>query len=563
MSVLKRWNGTAWELVGAAAAAPRAALDNTSGAQMIGAGTLDPRTGIYSPPGARTPLWRAQLGKALAGTGVAELVFIGPSTTMGAPTGVKVSPAKALVGILSARGVPVTDGYANTISDLNAPADASQDPRWSFPDGGYSVFSATTPYIPGAFNSGGINKRAVYTSSEKGTIAEWLVVGASGPYNWSIANPAGVVEQSGSVAAQATNTFTGVTQVTGLPYGQHVITLTPTAASPNVYVLKARIRNASGITINNAGWSGAAAEDWDKTDSTMSAWPGSSFALPYAAQLGYTSPPIVIIDAGMIINSYINSSGHTPGYTTALATAALQRIVGQWQAIGADILLLCPTAPSTTVQFGTNPATPIPDATFEPYRQVMYSIADQFGLFLLDDIERVGLWAAANANGLKADAFHNNAAGYAELAAGLSDLLLPATGPVAPYPTVAPAAPGKITANASTTNTAATDSGLAVTFPVVAGATYRVEAKIQLGNTLANIQATANLTDAANTIYDAQGYSPTVANGTQVVVLWAEFQAAATGNQTFKIRIFSAATGTAFLLAGATFPNVIRPTRVS
>lgn len=524
------------------------------GTPMVGLGSLSQLTGVYTPPTASLTKWRSIVGKALAGVGVAEITFIGPSTTMGAPAGVPTSAPWVLVNLLQALGLPAAHGYAQVASSTTTIPTSTNDSRWTFPDGGWALYSTAVPFIPIAVSSVS-GARAIFTSLNKGTIVEFMVVGVSGAYTYSIDGAAAV-----PVSAQASGTFATPVVVTGLANTVHTLVITPTTTSA-VNLAKARVRNASGILVNNAGWSGAAAEDWDNTDATITGnTVAAQFGLPNLAAKGLTGPGLVIIDAALLINSYLNNTGHTPNYTTALGQAALGRLITQWQAGGAnDVVLTMPTAPSTTVQFGSYPV--ISDATFEPYRQIAYTLADTYGCFLLDNIVRVGLWATANANGMKADAFHDTPSGYAEMATGIATLLAPHGGGTV-NPLELPALTAKITANASTTSTAATDSGLALSFPAVAGGVYRVEAKVQLGNTVANNQATAQLTDAANTVYDTQGYSPTVVNGTAVFPLWAELVAPSNGTQTFKIRLLTAAGGTAFLLAGATFPNVLRVTRV-
>lgn len=417
-----------------AASAPKF-LANTYGVAMTGTGKLDPVSGIYAPPGAKLSNWRAKLAKAIAGTGYAEIILIGPSTTMGAPTGVSVSPAKRLVGLLASLGLPVTDGYAMTMSSTAGIPSATNDSRWSYPDGGWAIFGSAVPFTAAVSSTGGAGKRAIYTSTEKGTIVDLFVMGASGAYTYSIDGAAPV-----TVPAQANANYATPLVVSGLPYGTHTVVVTPTTASL-VYISKARVRPASGILVNNSGFSGTAAEDWDQTDSTQSSYPATTFSLSKLSGLGLTGPGIVVIDCGMLINSFFNNTGHTPNYTPAMAVATMNRIVSQMKAGGVnDIVLINPAAPSTTVQFGTYAV--VPDATFEPYRQAMYSVADTNGVLLLDDVERVGLWAQANTNGLKADAIHDNATGYAEKAEALAELIVPGR-PVTPqFLSIAPAQRG-------------------------------------------------------------------------------------------------------------------------
>lgn len=404
-------------------------LANTFGSAMTGQGTLDPVRGIYQPQGAKLVNLRARLAAAAAGTGIAELVFIGPSTTMGAVVGVSQSPATALVKALMAEGIPAQQGWANTAYSTSAPNASSNDPRWTYPDGSWTIFQTSTPYIAGAF-TGTSGRRAIFTSTEKGTVVEFMVLGASGPYNYSIDGAAPV-----TVGAQGSSTYTTPVVVTGLSYGIHTLSIAPTT-SALVYLAKARVRNTTGVIVNNAGFSGAAAEDWDKTDSTMSGYPGNVFALPYLAGLGMQGTPIYVIDCAFILNSYINSSGHTSGYTTAAATATLGRVIDQCRVAGGDVILLNPAAPSTTVGFGANPA--IADATYEPYRQVMYTVADTKSCFLIDEVERTGLWATANTNGLEyTDGFHKTAAGYSSIADAL-DNFLALTPPAPAFLSIAP-----------------------------------------------------------------------------------------------------------------------------
>jgi hypothetical protein len=129
---------------------------------------------------------------------------------------------------------------------------------------------------------------------------------------------------------------------------------------------------------------------------------GVSAPLPF-----YTSiaPDLFLIYLGT--NEYVNN------ITPAAFTAAMQTLISACLVIG-DVVLIAPAFASTAY----------PQVTQQAIINCCYALATQYSLPLLDLSKRFGLWVDGNASGMYYDVDHMSGAGYLDIAASISNILM-------------------------------------------------------------------------------------------------------------------------------------------
>lgn len=170
----------------------------------------------------------------------------------------------------------------------------------------------------------------------------------------------------------------------GLPNTAHTVTITIPPLSAGSFTLSriAPYTGVTGLTVTNAGRSSSRPLDWD-----IAAW---NAVLPtlIADANGYV-PDVVFMNLG------------TNWMTSTYAN--LQSIVSKLQAAGSAVILVC---------FGPRQED-LTDPVFDERRRMIYDLADEFNLPLLDHRQILGDWTHATGNRLFKDTVHENGKGLA------------------------------------------------------------------------------------------------------------------------------------------------------
>lgn len=179
----------------------------------------------------------------------------------------------------------------------------------------------------------------------------------------------------------------------GLSNGVHTVTITIPPLSAGSFTLSriAPYYGATGLTVTNAGRSSSHAAHWDSA-----VW---NTLLPTLLDPNGYSPDVVMMNIG------------TNWMTSTYAN--FQSIVSKLTAAGAYVLL---------AGFGPRQED-TSDPVFDTRRGLMYDLADEFNLPLLDHLQIVGPWSVANGRGLFADTVHENEAGLSLEAAATVRML--------------------------------------------------------------------------------------------------------------------------------------------
>lgn len=338
--------------------------------------TTDHRVSLYNFKPAQVMRLRAALGRAYAGTGAANLAFVGDSTTAG--VGALSAPwPKHLVDRLSARG------YKTTGTGLVAAhkGGAGNDPRWSL-GSGWSGATSSSNLLQNSTNT----NPATFTSTTTGTVARVFYANTSGPFTVSIDGAAPVT------VTPTTYNAPGTYEVTGLTNTTHTISVVR-GASGTTRIFGAEIAAGNtGIRPYNAGIAGART-----TPGSQQYW--------FGVELYATAPGAFNADCVFYMFQTNDVVAATP---VATYKSNIQSSITNMRNNGADVVLV--TAVPSDVS-GTQGA-----ATFPPYTTALYELADENDLPLIDLHDRLGTYARSNALGLMADPLHPTAAGYATVA---------------------------------------------------------------------------------------------------------------------------------------------------
>lgn len=366
---------------------------------------------------------RAAQAKALAGTGIWDILFAGPSTVEGYPLDPSsASPPAHFLKLLQAAGYQAEPGWV-PVTNNQGPGNTA-DPRWTFA-GGFVNYTLLGK-IPSKYSNSTNGATAIYQSKNSGTVAELLVTGAYGSFTLGVDDDSAAFSYTlnggatvnvaagakATIAAGGSATTWLVIKITGLSDAAHKLLLTTTSTT-SVFISKARVYHPTGsMLVTNQGFGGSRLLDWDTTTDS-----NDQFSLQPLSVIGGT-PHTVILNVDLWMNDFMMAS-----WTSTQVQAALTRIVQQYQARGCEVVLWMGTRPHPTVGFSTYPA--IPDATYLAVRQVVYDIAVSLETPLVDATDRKGTWAEANTNGLMTDQVHGNSAGYAVDAFALMEAISP------------------------------------------------------------------------------------------------------------------------------------------
>lgn len=340
----------------------------------------NPATQIYNLKPYHLQKFRAGLGRATAATGICDVGVIGDSIAGGFGNTNRSTdpwPIRGGAAIAARTGVTQTGGWV-------APyySGGVLDSRWVIGSG----FVQTFQYPPVGSSTSTNGGNETYTSVTAGTVCEVLYYQASGPFTVQ-------VDALTAVAVTPTGGTTfGVYTVTGMTNTTHAVKVT-TTSSTATYIMAMRVRQATGLSVSSYGYVGTTTTDWNQT--------GVSFTYQtiYAAQT--TSKDLALIQLG-------TNDANLGLIPVATYKANLLAMVAFYQATS-DVVLVTPP-----------PANGI-DLTL--YRSAMYDVADALDVPLIDQFDRMGSYARANALGEMFDSLHPNSVGAADLGLTLQSLV--------------------------------------------------------------------------------------------------------------------------------------------
>jgi lysophospholipase L1-like esterase len=320
---------------------------------------------------------RAAVAKARAGTGIFRISTLGDSTVAGYNLTAPVTEnwPNVLVKLLADNGAP-TNG-TGIVAAHNA---LSNDTRWNYPADwvGHAAWSSirrnTTTTTP-----------LLFTSNVAGTIARVYYSAGSNAFN--------LVIDGGAPLLVTPPGGTGIiyTEVTGLANTTHVLSIAKTVAGSTLYVFGAEVRSSAttGVILYNGGVSGIRiANIYQQALSHL------NFALA-------ESPSDLVI-----IRCETNDTQIT---SLANYKKGLQDTLTAVVASGADVVLVT--------------AVPSLNKDFTEYTKVLYDIADDYDIPLIDHLDRLGTYAETNAQGFMSDDFHPTKTGYQEEAHSIFNAL--------------------------------------------------------------------------------------------------------------------------------------------
>lgn len=335
-------------------------------------GGYDRRTNLYNIKPKHTRRLRAALAHAFAGTGLARIGTVGDSIMGGrsiANIGRDTWPAR-LRDLLVATGLP-NAGTGNVYAH-----------NWDTMDSRYALAGSWYEYADThLYATGAIGDVMTFTSDKPGTIVEILYSNAGGTgtaFNVSIDGGAAIPLTRSGDGNIGTWTATGLADTT------HVVQITSAQAGPTIAGVG--VRRASGFVVDNGGISGSMASHWAATP----------FYYP-SGTIKALEPDAVLI--ALYTNEGVNAVSTATYKANMIATIA--------RFPGSDVILIADP--------------PIGAMNLEPYRTVLYEIADQLDLPLVDLYDRWGSYENAFDMGLmgEGDWVHPNAAGDADIARGV------------------------------------------------------------------------------------------------------------------------------------------------
>jgi len=335
------------------------------------------------------------ISKAIAGQESSHLI-IGDSTSAlytGATTYAAMWP-RLLGQYLNARGIPLAG--TGWVSPANAEDSLAKDSRFTF-TGTWAQTGVPQGYLYSSTNGSSVT----FTSDLPGTVVEVAYGAVSGAFTVSIDGATPVTVTPPGVGSATPSKYT----VTGLLNTTHTVTVTlSTATLTQVFFFN--VYKTTGLQIHNMALSGMTANAW-----TAEASGSRSQAVN---RLGL-SPDVVHIALGV---NDLNYSASLGGTGSATATR-IETIMDSWP--NADIILYGQYATSPS---SVSVATPPSNATWSAYIDLLYGIADERDVPLIDLYKRSGgSYSAANANGLMGDSIHPNRTAQADWALLVTNLL--------------------------------------------------------------------------------------------------------------------------------------------
>jgi len=343
--------------------------------------------------------WRAALGKAVAGTARARVLFGGDSQTRGVgASGASYAGNQALAyptqlaALAGKRLAAVNMGSSFGDTNVTIANHVLYDPRWSAGAGW------TTQLLGGGLGGAPISHNAANTNAlnfapaaQFDSIKVWYLTNP-GFQAFTVAVDGGAA--LGTITPTAANSFTSTTLTTTL--GTHTINIAKTAANAAaVHIVGIETWNsaAKGVEFLNCGLNGSKTADWI-----------TSLYYQAGQQTLSLAPDLVVF--------MIGANDWGLGTDPTVYAANLQTYITATLAVS-DMIIVGP--PPTQVGWSGFSELTRQAAMIDAAR----SAAAANNIPFVDVNARAGTWAQANASGLYFDGAHPLAAEYADVAAAI------------------------------------------------------------------------------------------------------------------------------------------------
>ena len=311
------------------------------------------------------------------------------------------SPTDHLAAILSAAGIPaVSDGFMGwSVAGTGTGSRLGDDPRMVA--GSWSSSTSLWPILGGAYlTSASGSTPFAFTPRAPVDTFNVIYSSTSGAGSFS--------EQIGAGGATTVNenatTALHAQSVTASPASTSPLNLTWLSGTAYVLGVEAYNSTIPSVDIINAGYYG----------SMSAAWTGNSNVSDPLKMLAFLKPALTIIEPGG--NDYYS------GTCTAIATftANVQAMITAALTAGSDVLLVFPV-PQIATWYCSSPS-------LAQYQAALAGLGQTNNVPVVDLTVRFGSYAIASAIGLYSDPEHANAAGNADAASAVSEVLLRSTG---------------------------------------------------------------------------------------------------------------------------------------
>lgn len=330
---------------------------------------FDTRFSIYNLKAKHLRRSKTRLAKVRTGSGFFRLATLGDSTVSGSGTtnaGTECWPA-VLKNILAENGYP---SAGTGLASAN---------RNSSPDTRYTIGAGWNVYQVHASSLRQNNTTAnpiAFTSDTAGTIVRVYYTSSSTAFTVAIDGGAAV-----TVTPPGSGSNTLAYEVTGLANTTHAVSVVRTGAG-NAYIYGMEVRSSAtaGVLLYNGGISGAIANRL-----TLS----GIFGVMNTATVDWQSDLI-------IIRMQTNDTFFT---VPSVYKTEMQTAITQAKASGADVVLMT--------------SCPSDGKDFTDTTRILYELADENDIPLLDHLDKFGTYAEHTASGMMSDTLHPNLNGYA------------------------------------------------------------------------------------------------------------------------------------------------------
>lgn len=303
---------------------------------------------------------------------------------------------------LNAEGSNVNGtGFTYVANNPGASPALGRDARWTSITGWTLANAVNNQYASTTTNGATLT----FASDAPGTIVDWATHDNTGTVQ---------VWVDGVLADTFTGAGGGTTvtlrSITGLANTKHTVQFITTTTTLS-FVVGCRVRNATGLEVSNLANGGTTSVNWAST--------GAYYSNYKTAQVAAASE---------IVFLSLDGNEMFQGFTAAAYKTQMQALITALQATGAAVVLM--SAPSMVPATGY-PGAPIAESYWDEFMFVLYDLADQFDVPLLDARHLFVSYTLANGAGWMGDTVHPSDTGHAVLARSLATEMLK----VIPYDT--------------------------------------------------------------------------------------------------------------------------------
>jgi lysophospholipase L1-like esterase len=385
---------SAWYKVGQSSTDIRTMANEVPAYAANRANPFNPDTSFYNVTETSMHRLRGLLTKS--GTQRIKIGFWGHSIFAGSLTSAVGSfdIASQVRRFLSAEQSNVSGtGFVYVENKIGTSPALGRDARWTSITG-WTPANAINSMWASTTTNGAV---ATFVSDAPGTIVDVATFDITGPIRIDID---GITKETFTGTGSSTVV---VRSFTGLNNARHTVTVTTTSTTAS-YLVGARVRSTVGLEVSNQAQGGSSILQWQST---------GTYSQNYKLAQSVSPSEIVFLALG---------DGNEIFQATPVNTvqAALNATITDLKATGAAVVLM--TAPAMSPSGA--PYAEISEATWDTYVKMMYDVADNNDVPLLDCRHLFVSYATANAAGWMGDPIHPNDTGHAVIARTLATEML-------------------------------------------------------------------------------------------------------------------------------------------